>query len=282
MEIGIGLPNAVAGTEGDQLVEWARRADDRGFSSLGTIDRLVYDNYDPLIALAASAAVTERIRLLTSILIPHYRNTAVVAKQAASLQALSGGRLVLGLGLGGRDDDHTAAGSPTTGRADKLAEQFEELKRIWAGEERGDAGAIGPPIDQPELIVGVGSGFERFASLADGWMAAGAGPDQFAVGAEAADKAWEQAGKGKPRKLALAYFALGDTPEEDAKRDLEHYYAWLGDEIAQMISGSAAKGPEMVAQYVAGFEQAGCDELVLFPSSSDPEQVNLLADAVGK
>src|SRR5438067_2210143 len=103
MEIGIGLPATIPGVEGERVLEWARRADAGPFSSLGIIDRLVYPNYEPLIALAAAAGATRRIRLMPSILIAPLRNTAMLAKEAASLDALSGGRLTLGLAVGGRE-----------------------------------------------------------------------------------------------------------------------------------------------------------------------------------
>src|SRR4051794_41899580 len=104
MDVGIGLPSTIEGTTREQLLEWARRAEARGFSSLGTIDRIVYGNYEPLIALAAAAAVTERIRLATTILIvPNPGNAALLAKQASAGEALSGGRRGLGISARGAE-----------------------------------------------------------------------------------------------------------------------------------------------------------------------------------
>src|SRR4051812_6310831 len=158
MEIGIGLPNAVPGVDGKSLVEFARRADQRGFSSLGTIDRIVYSNYDPLLALAAVAPATERIRLATTILITPYRpNAALLAKQALTLDHLSGGRFTLGVGIGARDDDYTASDIPPKNRGAVLERQLQKLRQVWDGEEFGFAGPIGPPPVRPggpRLLVG--------------------------------------------------------------------------------------------------------------------------------
>jgi alkanesulfonate monooxygenase SsuD/methylene tetrahydromethanopterin reductase-like flavin-dependent oxidoreductase (luciferase family) len=286
VDIGIGLPNTVPGTEGRTLLDWARNAEEAGFSTLGTIGRLVYPNYEELIALSAAGAVTSRIRLTTSVLLaPLYANTALFAKQAASLDRLSGGRLVLGLGLGGRDDDFTASALPTTGKGRRFDQQLTEMKRIWAGESYGFAGAIGPePVRPggPELILGgaAEASFRRIAMLGDGWMLGGGTPDMFAEGSAAVDRAWAEAGRpGKARKLSLAYFALGPDARNQADNYLLHYYGWLGD-VARQIAASAAVNTEMVKGYADAFASAGCDELIFIPTTAAPDQVGLLASAV--
>ena len=286
MDIGIGLPNTVPDTEGRTLIDWARHAEEAGFSTLGTIGRLVYPNYEEFVALSAAAAVTSQIRLTTGVLLaPLYTNSALFAKQAASLDRLSGGRLVLGLGLGGREDDFAASGVSTQGRGQRLEEQIAMMKRVWSGEDFGYAGAIGPPPARhggPEIILGGASEatFRRVARLADGWIMGGGTPDMFAQAAAGVDQAWQDAGRpGRPRKLTLAYFGLGPEARSQAEGYLLHYYGWLG-EIANMIAGSAAVSPEMVKSYVAAFEASGCDEIIFVPTASRLDQISLLAEAI--
>ena len=284
MDVAIGLPATIPGTTGEEIVEWARRAERRGFSSLGTIDRIVYGNYEPLIALSAAAAVTERIKLSTNVLLAPLRsNTALLAKQAASLQELSSGRLVLGVAVGGRPDDFDVSGVDFHSRGKIFDRQLEEMKRVWAGEEKGMAGPIGPNVEQPpQLIIGgsVNAAFRRAAEYGDGWIMGGGTPDQFRDGVAKLEEAWRSAGReGEPRKMALAYYSLGPEAEANAQSYLRDYYGWLGDEVAGAVAASAATSPDMVKQYIAAFEQYGCDEFTLFPCSSDPEQVDLLADA---
>src|SRR5437588_3096537 len=110
MQIGVGLPTGVPGTNGRLVIEWAHRADEGPFSSLGVVDRLAYDSYEPLTALAVAAGVTRRVKLATTIVIGLLHNTAMLAKMSATLDAISGGRLVLGLAVGARAEDYIAAG----------------------------------------------------------------------------------------------------------------------------------------------------------------------------
>jgi alkanesulfonate monooxygenase SsuD/methylene tetrahydromethanopterin reductase-like flavin-dependent oxidoreductase (luciferase family) len=287
MDVGIGLPNAVPGTAGKELTEWARAAEDAGFSTLGTIDRIVYGNYEPLIALSAAAAVTERIRLATTVMLGPLRgNATLVAKQILSLDALAGGgRAVLGIAIGGREDDYEASGISMSERGAWLDAALPEIRRVWAGDGEQQA-KVGPRPEGagPTLILGgtAAASYRRAAQFGDGWIAPGGGPDEARKGVQQLEAEWEKAGRdGEPRKMALAYYSLGPDGKANADSYLRDYYAWLGDEVAGMIADSAAKDAETVKGYISAFEDAGCDELILFPSASDPEQVGLLAEAAG-
>ena len=276
MEVGIGLPTTIPGVTGPQVLEWARRAEARGFSSLGTIDSIVYPNYEPLIALAAAAAVTERIKLATTILIAPYRaNGALVAKQAATLDNLSGGRLVLGVAVGGREDDYEVSGVDFHTRGKRFDAMLAEWDELWSGDR------VGPP-GRPTLILGgtVDATYERAARYGDGWSLGGGTPDAFTDGMEKMRAAWSAAGRdGEPRGMSLAYFSLGDGAKSAAEGYLGDYYGFLGDYVGQIID-SAATDADTIRGYVQGFEAAGCDEFILFPCDPDPGQVDLLADAL--
>ena len=283
MQVGIGLPTTIAGVTRAQVLEWARRADQRGFSSLGTIDRIVYGNHEPLIALAAAAAVTERIRLATTILIAPVRaNGALLAKQAASIDHLSGGRMVLGVAVGGREDDYAASGVDFRTRGREFERMLEQWQRIWSGDSFGYAGAIGPQ-GRPTLIIGGASdaAYTRAARYADGWINGGGAPEQFGERAEKLRAAWQAAGRtGEPITQSLAYFALGEGARAAADAYLNDYYAWLGPDVSGAIAGSAATDAETVRGYVDAFTAAGCGELIMVPCHADPAQVDLLADAL--
>src|SRR5438105_733506 len=134
MQIGIGLPAPIPGIGRDVILEWARKAEASSFSSLGTIDRLVFPNLEPMIALAMAAAVTERIRLMTTVLLVPIRNAGILAKEAATLDVLSNGRFTLGVGIGAREDDFRAAPAAFHGRGKHFEEQLTLMKRIWSGE----------------------------------------------------------------------------------------------------------------------------------------------------
>jgi alkanesulfonate monooxygenase SsuD/methylene tetrahydromethanopterin reductase-like flavin-dependent oxidoreductase (luciferase family) len=284
MKVGIGLPTTIPGVQPEQILEWARRSEQARFSTLGTLDRLIYPNYEPLVALSAIAAVTERIGLMTAVLLlPYRQSAAVAAKQAATVHQLSRGRLTLGVGLGSRDDDYTAFGLSTKGRGNRFEEMLDQITRLWGGEEVGYAGGVGPDVSDnpPQLIVGgsVDAAFRRAAQYGDGWMMGGGPPERFPAMVEKLLAAWHERGRdGEPRKLALQYFAMGDDPEGDTRASIGHYYAFAGD-YAEQVVAATAKGEHEIRERIRQFEGAGADELILFPASPDPQQVDLLASA---
>src|SRR5688572_22451187 len=122
MKIGIGLPNTIAGLDGSIIPEWARRAEARGFSTLATIGRVAFPTFDEFVTLAAAAAVTERIGVLTNVMVMPTRSPAILAKEAGSLASISGGRFTLGIGAGGREDDFVASETTFEDRGQRIDE----------------------------------------------------------------------------------------------------------------------------------------------------------------
>jgi alkanesulfonate monooxygenase SsuD/methylene tetrahydromethanopterin reductase-like flavin-dependent oxidoreductase (luciferase family) len=278
MNIGLGLPTTTAGVSGDLLIEWARRADAGPFGSLGVLDRIAYQNYEPFTALAAAAAVTRRVRLATMIVIAPLRNTVILAKQAASLDALSGGRLTLGLAVGARGEDYEVAKVEHRGRGRRFAEQLESIRDIW---EEGKIGPT-PSGSGPHVLVGGSSGeaLVRMARYSDGYMHGGGPPRAFAGAAAKALAAWSDLGRpGRPTLWGMGYFALGGGTADAGARYLRHYYAFTGS-FAEKIAAGNLTSPGAIADFVRGYEDAGCDELVLFPTVSSVDQVDRLAEVI--
>jgi alkanesulfonate monooxygenase SsuD/methylene tetrahydromethanopterin reductase-like flavin-dependent oxidoreductase (luciferase family) len=276
VRIGVGLPNGIPGTPGPLLVEWARRADGGPFTSVGVVDRLAYDSHEPMAALAAAAAVTERVRLVSMVIIAPLRATATLAKEAATIDALSGGRLTLGVAVGARTEDYVAAGVPHRDRGRRFEDQLAELRDLWEG---------GPgPKATPELLVGGTSdaAFARAARYADGYVHGGGPPRAFARAAERARAAWSDLGRpGTPALWGQSYFALGPDAEGRGAAYMRDYYAFTGPFAEKIVEGLLTT-PQAVAAQVRGYAEAGCDELVLLPAVTDPEQADRLADVVGR
>jgi len=286
MKISIGLPNPVPGTPGGLLVDWARRAEERGFAGLATIDRIAYPSYDSLSTLAVAAGATSHIELLTNILLAPLYPPALLAKSAASIDQLSGGRLTLGLAPGSRADDYALTGQQMRHRGRALDDGLELMHAAWRG-ETPDGGTPGlaicptPVKDQrvPVLIGGTSDkAIERGVRWGAGWTAGGAAPHQVGPFYQRARTAWADAGRsGQPRLAALAYFSLGDDAEEASREYLKHYYAFTGD-YAGMIADGALRTPEAIRAAVDAFAEAGCTELYFDPTVARLDQVNRLAD----
>ncbi|HEY7974471.1 MAG TPA: LLM class flavin-dependent oxidoreductase [Ktedonobacterales bacterium] len=277
MRVGIGLPSTIPGCRGDLLSAWARRAELGPFASVAALDRVVYDAYDPFVALSAAAAVTSRIRLATNIAIGPIRNTALLARSAASLHALSGGRLTLGLAVGARQEDYEAVGAHYPSRGRRFVAQLSDLRDLWE-EQR-----IGPRLSAPQLMIGGASDatFARVARYADGYMHGGGPPRAFARAADKARAAWLDLGRpGLPILWGQGYFALGDAETAAAgARYMRDYYAFTGP-FAEKIAEGLLTTPQAIAQFLRGYADAGCDEVALFPTATSLEQLERLAEVV--
>jgi len=283
VDIGIGLPNTlpVAGTV---IVEWARRAEARGFSSVGTLDRIVYPSYDSLTALAVAAGATTRIGLFTDILLAPVYPPVWLAKATASLHAASGGRLTLGLGVGGRPDDFAAMDRPMSRRGRLMDETLDLLDRAWAGESvTGDEfGVVPDPTAGTAVPVLVGgttdAAVRRTVRYGVGWTAGGAAPAMVAPMIERIRAAWQDAGReGEPRFAALVYFGLGD--EAQSRASLRRYYSFLTDWVDAVVE-SAVRSPEAAKETARAFAAVGVTEVVFMPTVASVDEVDRLADAV--
>ena len=287
MDISIGLPATIPGTRGSLVLDWAKRADSGPFSSLGILDRLVYPNYEPLITLAAAAAVTSRVRLMSTVLIAPLRGAGVLAKQAATIDALSGGRLTLGLGVGAREDDFQAAPASFHDRARRFEEQLAIMKRVWSGQSvSNEVGPVGPPPARaggPELLIGGYSPtpIRRVGRWGDGFISGGIpDPEQVRQMFDLAEESWRAEGReGRPRLVACLYYALGPNAARGGDY-IRHYYSYFGpaaDDMARSIPSS----PETLDNLIRGFGEVGADEVVCWPTVAELEQVDRLAEVVG-
>ncbi|MQF86240.1 MAG: LLM class flavin-dependent oxidoreductase [SAR202 cluster bacterium] len=294
MEIGIALPKLIPANKGDIVVDWAIRADEGPFSSLAQIDRLVYGNHDVLTVMAAAAAVTSRVRLMPTVLVAPLRNAAIMAKQVSSIDSISGGRFVLGIGVGSRPDDFAASGAEMKNRGRHMEQQIEEMRKIWSGESvREGVGPIGPTYSRksgPELLIGGRSeaALRRSGRLGDGYVAGSAGSspsnqakevlEYFAV----VEDAWKEAGKpGRPRLVAGLTCAWGKYAADRTADSIRSYYSFRGD-AARRMNVLVPSDDKSLTEAFRAYEEIGCDELVLEPGIGDLEQIDRLADFVAR
>ena len=271
------------------LVEWARRADAAGFSSLAVTDRVVHHAREPLIALAVAAAATTRVRLCAAAIVVPTRETTLLARQAASLDALSGGRFTLGVGIGVRTDDYAATETDFHGRGRRVEEQLESLRRIWSGGPADAArgiGPIGPPPARrggPEILIGgyVARVADRIARWGDGYLApVGGDPATNLSLWRTVMEAWTAAGRpGSPRWVTGAYVALGPDADAVADRYIEENYGFKPD-LARRIRTNVPTSRQQIYDAVRRAEDLGADEYVLRTTTTDLPTLDVLSDVL--
>lgn len=280
MEIGLSLPTTVPGADGRRLIEFARRAEQLGFNTVTAVDRLVYDNYDSITALAAAAAVTERVTLSTSILLAAYRPSVVeLAKQLASVDRLSGGRLVLGLSSGMRADDYEATGTDHHTRGARLDSMITELRETWQG--GGPVPGVGPKPVNGDIPMWIGgqspAAIRRAAKHGIGWTSPGGNPMAFGELVTKVQAAWTEEGRtDKPKMGANCYVSLGPEGAAAADHHMRTYYAFMG-EMVQHLAKGAVTDEARLRMVIDAYAANGCDQLFLLTCTADPDQVDLIA-----
>jgi alkanesulfonate monooxygenase SsuD/methylene tetrahydromethanopterin reductase-like flavin-dependent oxidoreductase (luciferase family) len=261
---------------------WARAAESAGFTSLGTVGRYAYPGVSDTVALAAAAAVTSRIELVSGILLGPVWPGPLLAKELAGIDGVSGGRLTVGLGVGIRQDDFVVEGYGHAGRGRRFDRDLEHFREVWRGETVG-AGpnpAVPPGTRQVPMLFGgqAAAALERMARWGEGYVGGSVPAAMVAPAFDAARAAWGEAGRdGAPRLVALAYFALGDG--ERGRANVHDYYS-VTAEFADLVASNISDTPEKVRATIASFEEIGADDLILNPGTDDEDEIKRLADIV--
>lgn len=282
MRIGIGLPAAVPGVDPTTIAPWAAEAERAGFAAVGVIDRLVYDNLEPLTTLAAAGVATTTVELLTTVLNVAWRaNPVLLGKQLATVDLLSGGRLTAGLGLGGWPEDFSASDVPTSGGGARLDSAIATMRRVWSADVAGQGGPTTQMADgRPSLLFGglVDAAFVRAATKGAGWVAPLFGLELLQRGADAVRRHWLDAGRaGEPRIVTGRYVSLAPDGDRHAADYLSHYY---GAAQAHLPLADTATTGERLRQELERLAEAGVTDVVLYPCTADPDEMRRVSDAV--
>lgn len=287
----MNLPVMVPGLDRGHILEWSRRIDAGPFSSLAAGERITFPNPEIVVTVAAAAAITERVRLVLTVVVLPMHSAVLKAKQLATLDVISGGRVTLGVGVGAREEDYRAVGAPfDSKRMVRLERQVDVMRRVWAGEAVvPDAPPVEPlPIQAggPPILAGVlfPQAIRRSARWADGICSFSFGPsrDETANAFESARQAWKDAERPqRPRLVTSCWFALGPTPRDQLDRYIRRYLTFMGPGVAEQIAPtctvtSAARLKEVIREVA----DLGGDELILVPTTSDPDEVDRAADLV--
>jgi len=291
VEIGLTLPTMIAGVSRDDTLEWCRRIDAGPFSTLALGERIAYPNQELFVTMAAAAALTQRVRIMSTVVVLPMHPAVEVAKQAATLDVLSAGRLVLGLGVGGRDEDYRALEAPFDHRHQRLDDQVALMRTVWAGEPPfADMAPVGPAPVQPggpPLYSGAlgPKAIARSAAWAEGICGFSLDPigEDHRTTFDHIEAAWADAGRAeRPRHVSSFWYATGPDGQARLHAYSKRYLGIFGEEIAvAMADLCSAWSADRLREAIDRFEQAGCDELLLVPTSADPDEVDRLVEILG-
>lgn len=294
MDIGIALPSMVAGFGRDDVLAWLAAVDAGPFSTVSAGERIGYHTLEMMSVLSAAAVATSRVRILATVSVTPMHPAVLVAKQAATIDVLSGGRFSLGVGVGGREDDYRLLEAPFTRRHPRLDEQVATIRAVWAGEvlpggDGRERSGVGPPPVQPGgppiLSGSMGpKGMARAARWADGLAGfdMSADADSIARSAAAFDACWKDAARGgKPFQQSSAWFSLRADGAEVVRDYAFRYLQIFGDDVAHMLADTQRlHSTAAVRDALRAIADTGIDEFLLVATSTDVDEVKRAADVI--
>lgn len=283
MVIGVALPTMARGYDRSVVVDWCAGIDAGPFASISCGERITFHNPEMMVTLGAAAVLTERVRVFVNLVVAPMHPPALVAKQVATLWMLSGGRVDLGVGVGGREHDYRALGSPFDHRHERLDASVAEIRALLGGDPPFEgADPVGPvgnptePADGIEILAGAMGprALQRAARWADGvsGFSLTVEPDELNQAAEAARRAWSDAGRdASPRVVSGCFYALGVAEPAETLRGFSYDYLEIfGTDVARMFSADAPVwNAERLTQALDDAAAAGVDEFVLVPATVD-------------
>lgn len=292
MKVGICLPYMKPGIDRKTILDWCRAIDQGPFYSLSCGERITGYTYEMRVILSAAAAVTERVRIVPSLYVLPMTNAVRAAKEIATLDVLSEGRVTVCVGVGGREDDYNAVGASFKNRFKRMDDQIATMKKIWAGEpfvEGGDE--IGPRPYQdggPPILAGsMGpKSINRVSKWADGLygfaMNGEQGLSQYFF--DAADAAWEASGRDtKPYKMGGFWYSMADNAEEHLKKYVYDYLKIMGEDHARNTAETMTRfTPANIIEALDATEEAGAEEIFLVPATADIAEVDRIAEIIAK
>jgi alkanesulfonate monooxygenase SsuD/methylene tetrahydromethanopterin reductase-like flavin-dependent oxidoreductase (luciferase family) len=287
IDVGVALPQMAIGLDRARFGEWCAGIDEGPFASISAGERISFHNLEGITSCAAAAVLTSRVRVLANVVVLPWHHSVMIAKQLATIDVLSGGRLDVAVGVGGRGQDFVALGVSDRGRHTRLDAAVVELRELWAGTAAADGQPVGPsPVQSggPRLLASAmgPKSLARAASWADGVSGFSllADADEMARSCRAAEAAWAAAGRTDPPRLVTGSFAaLGvdaaATLREFAFRYLEVFSPEMARSLAEAMS---LHTPAALRAAMEAAEAAGCDEFIVVPATSDPAMLSELAD----
>jgi probable F420-dependent oxidoreductase len=293
--IGLAWVNPAPLTKPENVVNFAKTCEAMGLHSLWTIDRIAYDNLEPLTMLAAVAGATHKIRLGTSVLLGNTRHPAHLAKIIATLDFISNGRVTLGLGFGSRENDYKAVEIPFEHRGSRAVEQVQLVKRLWTEDKVTHKGkfykveelTIGPrPIQKPHPPIWTGGSAEvalkRAGTWANGFICGSSAIPDFSTTWEKVAGYARAAGRNPNEitKAGLTFMAINDDHAKAVKTVEDYVMRYYGRLRADVANTSLVGSGSAVADRIEAFLSRGLDTLIIGVADPDPRQLDVFGEKV--